>query len=334
MRWCVAGLSGLVLACGADPGSPYSLDNVLRLNHVQAKGTHNSYHLEPEEPFHDSHRYSHAPLDIQLEQQGVRQFELDLHRHHLGHFEVFHLPGGVDEGTTCRRFVDCLRVTKTWSDAHPFHLPVVFWLEPKDLEFDWVSDEYVEFVGDYGELESEIRSVWPDERVLRPDDVRGPHSTLPEAIAATGWPTLGELRGKAIFVLLDASEHREAYVAPAENLQGRTLFVGASTATSAFAGFFKINNAGAEASRVRALAEAGFIITSNVDGPEASDADNQARFEGALEAGAHFLSSDLPARIPGREYFADLPLGAPARCHPYGAPPACTPAEVENLSAR
>ena len=47
--------SSTLTACGGDgpqgPGpSPYERDDELRLNHVQAKGTHNSYHQEPDRP--------------------------------------------------------------------------------------------------------------------------------------------------------------------------------------------------------------------------------------------------------------------------------------------
>ena len=35
--------------------------------------------------------------------------------------------------------------------------------------------------------------------VLTPDDVRGHHATLPEAITQDGWPTLDSARGQVIF---------------------------------------------------------------------------------------------------------------------------------------
>src|SRR5215212_8040257 len=74
-------------ACGGDgvpeeppplPTYDYPLDDVLRLNHIQMKGTHNSYHIAPEGAI-DDWRYTHAPLDIQLAAQGVRKVELDTH---------------------------------------------------------------------------------------------------------------------------------------------------------------------------------------------------------------------------------------------------------------
>ena len=84
-----------LMSCGEtepdpEPVHEYPLDDELRLHHVQVRGTHNSYHVEPETVIHPSHAYSHAPLDVQLETQGVRTFELDLHR--MGDtFDVFHL---------------------------------------------------------------------------------------------------------------------------------------------------------------------------------------------------------------------------------------------------
>ena len=32
-------------ACGSDKKPEYQYDDLLRLNHIQAKGTHNSYHI-------------------------------------------------------------------------------------------------------------------------------------------------------------------------------------------------------------------------------------------------------------------------------------------------
>ena len=43
----------------------------LRINHIQVKGTHNSYHLAPIGPTIRAYDYSHDPLDIQAE-DGIR----------------------------------------------------------------------------------------------------------------------------------------------------------------------------------------------------------------------------------------------------------------------
>ena len=59
------------------PPPSYPNDDRIRVNHLQALGTHNSYHLAPDVDFRPWN-YSHLPLDGQLSMQGVRQFELDI----------------------------------------------------------------------------------------------------------------------------------------------------------------------------------------------------------------------------------------------------------------
>ncbi|MBK6534836.1 MAG: hypothetical protein IPF99_36450 [Deltaproteobacteria bacterium] len=114
-------------------GSPARgpMDDALRMNHLQAKGTHNSYHLRPAIVGPDWD-YSQAPLDEQLQSQGVRALELDIRWDaRCGRFRVFHLPI-LDPRSTCDLFTDCLGVVRRWSDAHPSHHPLFLQIEPKD----------------------------------------------------------------------------------------------------------------------------------------------------------------------------------------------------------
>ena len=48
-------------------------------------------------------------------------------------------------------------------------------------------------------LDAEIRSVFPEQQMLTPDEVRGSHATLEDAILTDGWPTLGAARGTVMF---------------------------------------------------------------------------------------------------------------------------------------
>src|SRR5688572_23467590 len=138
-------LASAALGRGGDPQTPaplpmeeppvptfdYPLDDVLRLNHIQTKGTHNSYHIQPDNQIPEW-AYTHAPLDVQLGEQGVRKVELDIHYNNdTGAFEVYHVPL-LDEKTTCRLLTDCLKVMKAWSDAHPAHHTIFIQIEPKD----------------------------------------------------------------------------------------------------------------------------------------------------------------------------------------------------------
>lgn len=311
------------------PGVPvdHPMDDTLRLNHVQALGTHNSYHVAPDALLDDSWDYTHAPLEVQLAEQGVRQFELDLHLREDGGFEVFHLPN-IDAGTTCQTLIECLCAVRGWSEANPSHAPLMIWLEPKD-DVDGLTDEFVEIAGHYDELDAELRAAL-GERLFEPDMLRGEHDTLPEALAE-GWPLLGALRGRVIVSMLDDGVHREGYLEGAPALEGRAIFVDSDSPEDAFAATFKVDNPSSDAERIGELVAAGFLVTSNVDGASTSDAENQARLEAGLAVGSHFLSTDFPAPVEGRGYVAEIPGGTPARCNPVSAPEGCSSEAIEGL---
>lgn len=305
----------------------YPLDNVLTFSDVQAKGTHNSYHIQPDTVFDASHRYTHLPLDGQLETQGVRQFELDIHYHIENGFQVFHLPG-LDAETTCLQFSDCMETIKDWSDQHPHHMPLMVWLELKD-ELDDIVPELEPLEGRYVDLEEAVLEVWPRERIVTPDEVRGASSTLTEAITTRGWPTLGAMRGRIVFALLESGIHRDNYLDGAPTLEERLFFVGASSPEDPYAAVFKINDARGESERVTNLVSRGFSVTCNTDSADASDAENAAKLSGSLASGVQFLSSDRPGPVDAVDYWFDLPDGAPARCNPVHAPEICTSADIE-----
>lgn len=307
--------------------SPYLLDDVLQLPHVQAKGTHNSYHLEPENPVHPSHRYTHDPLDVQLEEHGVRQFELDLHYRTGQGFEIFHLPL-VDEEGTCRALGVCMAAIKEWSDANPWHLPIVIWIEPKDEDLDALDPELEELSGKWDAFDEALVDAWGRERIVTPDDVRGAYDTLPDAIEAEGWPTLGTMRGKVLFAMLDGGDARTEYLEPSPVAAGRVLFPGSSSPDDPWAALFKINNAADEAERVADLVSRGYVVTSNAGSADGDD--NPTHWDASLAAGANFLSTDLPAEHP-TDWFATIPDGTPARCNPVSAPTECTVEELEKL---
>ena len=138
----------------------------VRLNEIQLVGTHNSYHLEPDEtvkaeflkklPFSRQYiktlEYNHLPLNEQFD-RGIRQIELDVFADPIGGryakprgatantpipdrmnepgLKVFHLQD-VDFRSTCPTFLGCLQTVKTWSDANPNHLPILILVEAKD----------------------------------------------------------------------------------------------------------------------------------------------------------------------------------------------------------
>ena len=309
-------------ACPPPLGSPsmrgeappvLAMDDVLRVNHFQAKGTHNSYHVEPT-PAHPEWMYTHAPLEVQLSEQGVRKLELDLWwNEHCERFEVFHI-GFLDEETTCRLFTDCLSAIRAFSDAHPGHHPVLVQIEPKDSFDDAVGPSR------FDALDAEIRSVLPEDMLITPDSVRGARASVREAVETDGWPTLGEARGRMLFFLDRGGAQRDLYLRGHEDLSGRVLFVDGS-ATDPFAVVHVRNDPGGDFDEIQALVRAGHIVRTR--------ADDDAALARALESGAHAISTNWPVPVAGHDFSLTIPDGTPSRCNPLSAPAGCTPEAIE-----
>jgi len=316
-------ITALLLACAAQG----DLDE-LQLNQLQFRGTHNSYHQRPGLVLHKSHDYEHPSLTDQLSLYGIRQLELDVHLSADGEFEVFHLQK-VDPRTSCATLAACLKECLEWSVAHPRHLPLLFWLELKDAD-DWEGSPYVSMAGRHAELERLVLDAWPKDRLITPDEVRGAHPSLPEAIASEGWPKLGALRGRAIFALLERDTHRTEYLASSPDLAGRPFFVASHDPADPSAAIYKIDSAQSQGALIRRLVAAGFLVGSNCDKAGASDEQNASRLEATLAAGSHFLSSDFPVAQAGAGYVFDLG-GHLVRCNPVTAPLNCVDLELPPL---
>lgn len=157
----------LVAACGGDDdtseAAPEEMTTTteasgpdVRMNEIQVLGSHNSYHLRPEpevlegiaalagEQVADELDYEHRPLTEQLEDFGIRQFEIDVYADPEGGrfadrpaaelvglpvasgepaleepgFKVIHQVD-VDFRSTCLTFVACLSEIETWSTPIP-----------------------------------------------------------------------------------------------------------------------------------------------------------------------------------------------------------------------
>lgn len=306
--------------------TPGPLDDTLSLAHVFSLGTHNSYHVRDEVVADPRHDYSHPLLGEQLD-RGVRQLELDLHWHKERGLVVFHLPV-LDDASVCDRWTDCLAELAAWSRAHPCHVPLVIWLELKDDELDRINPDYDTLAGRYDQIEAELAAVWPREHLLSPDDVRGAHPDLPTALAADGWPPLAQTRGRLLVTLLDGGDHRDAYLEGAPALQERLLFVRADDPGQPFAATFKLDDPVGDRARIQATVDAGFLVTSNVNGRGTPQAERQAELDTAVETAPHHLATDFLVPQDDSGYVTALPDGSPA-CHPRTAPAGCTAEAVE-----
>ena len=292
-------------------------DGELRVNHLQMKATHNSYHLRPARVIPDWD-YDMAPLEVQLGAQGVRSLELDLRWDaRCGRFRVFHLPV-LDDRSTCDLFTDCLARVRTWSDAHPGHHPLLLQLEPKDT-WDAATTE-----ARMTAMEREILAVFPRELVVTPDEVRGDAATLAEAVAQRGWPTLAQTRGRVIFAIDRTDSLRDVYTHGGRDLAGRLAFID-SRPGDPFAAVMVLNNPAhaqlAEALRGNALVR---VFAWTAGGPL-----DPAEATRAFASGAHVVSTDYPGDAPDGGVGLRVPGGAPSRCNPVTAPAGCEAAWIE-----
>lgn len=143
--------------------------------------------------------------------------------------KVLHIPD-VDYHTTCSTLVSCLRVIKTWMDAHPDSVPLPIMMEFKTAEelgerlggakvVPWDTDLL-------NIVDEEIRSVFNKSQLITPDDVRREGLTLEESILKHGWPDLDSARGRIFFLMDNGPVHdvRDAYIEGRPNLEGRVLF--------------------------------------------------------------------------------------------------------------
>ena len=183
-RAAFASIGAAVVVVAAVSGAGANrLDDTLRTNQVQVLATHNSYHIQQDVPIAASPttQYTHAPLDQQLD-LGVRGFEIDVVNAPDGQFPVLHTPV-VDNTSNCTPLAQCLEITRTWSKAHPGHVPIFILLEPKDDPIDFVIDPTLRPFDAAGldQLDAVVRKSL-GRQLITPDSVRGKAKTLRAAV--------------------------------------------------------------------------------------------------------------------------------------------------------
>jgi hypothetical protein len=302
--------------------------------------------------------YRHPPLDVQLA-HGVRQVELDVFADSKGGlyahpafvkmvadaglpvdppfdpaglfkkpgFKVMHAQD-VDYRSNCEPFTQCLSVILNWSKSHPGHLPLFVLIENKDgkpqAPYQVVPEEFTSAVFDA--LDKEILSVFPKNRIVTPDDVRGKHEILEQAILTDGWPSLESARGKVVF-LLDQRRSGPAYLQGHTSLRGRVIFTNAEPG-SPDAAFVEVNEPLKDPDLIPSLVRKGYLVRSRTDNdliqPRTGDVRQR---DAALASGAQILSTDFPfeERASWSGFAVSFPEGAIARCNPILKPAGCDP---------
>jgi hypothetical protein len=305
--------------------------------------------------------YRHPSLTAQLT-GGVRQLELDVFSDHAGGlyanpagprmvkaaglpadppfdpqhlmrkpgFKVMHIQD-VDYRSTCEPFSACLREIRAWSMANPQHVPLFILIEPKQkpLTKKWPLPTVIPEPFDratFDALDRTILSVFKRSEIVMPDDVRGTHATLNEAVTHNGWPTLEQARGKVVF-LLDPPKLAAIYRDGHPSLEGRVLFTN-STAGAADGAFIEVNTP--DVAQIRQLVRDGYLIrTRTDDGTIEAMRNDTTRRDQALDSGAQIISTDYPAaeRAP-TGFEVALPGDLAARCDPVNEAADCKDSEI------
>jgi hypothetical protein len=312
--------------------------------------------LEKNPQLYHALEYRHRPLDQQFA-AGVRQIELDIfadsnggrYAHPSGPdnvaaanlpkdpefdpeglmkkpgFKVMHVQD-FDYRSTCQQLIACLKIVRAWSRANPQHVPIFILLETKQAELPpqyhaTVPEKFT--AATFDALDAEIRSVFLPNEMIAPDQVRGKHPTLEEAVLNHEWPTLAATLGKVIF-LMDQRPVGPVYLEGHPALRGRIIFTNAEPGQPDCA--FTEQNEGTQEA-IAALVRKGYLVRTRTDADTKEARTNDTtRREIALASGAQLLSTDYPASEPSpwTPYSVSLPGAAVARCNPVEAPPSCS----------
>ena len=276
----------------------------------------------------DANAHTHRPLTEQLQRLGMRQLELDLFLDPRGGLyanplalqiarlqrknvpahdpagklkqagiKVLHSPD-FEFRTTVYTLADALAEVRAWSDMHPRHFPVFLLLNLKSESFSPLTKPPAWNAAACDELEREILAVFPRERILTPDDVRGKRPTLRDAVTAGGWPTVEAARGKVVFLLDDEGTICSEYLRASDILAGRLLFVSVPR-THPAAAWMKRNDPVGSFDEIQTLVKAGFLVRTRADAGTAEARTNDVtRREKALASGAQLISTDYPEPDP------------------------------------
>lgn len=264
--------------------------------------------------------YDHLPIYTQLEQYGVRHIELDIYADKEGGrfynragykwtardeasgieelkepgLKILHIPD-VDFETHNYTFISALREVKEWSKTRPNHLPIFIMIETKTETVG----QYLSGLGfvkaeawdeeNVAAIEKEILKVFTREEILTPDEVRNGQNTLRDGLMKTGWPTVGESRGKVMF-MFDQENISESYRGANKSLYGKLIFTNAKNEYEEDAAFIKRNDP--FSADIENLVSQGFLVRSMIGGVYESKSGDYTKFETGKAKGVHFLSTD------------------------------------------
>lgn len=293
------------------------------LNRMRVLGSHNSYRpaFTPETLAEQRAvlgaesagvEYAHPPIARQLD-LGLRQLEFDpLADPHGGLYaapyvgqpadyaamlrpgpKVLHVPF-VDRRSMCLALADCLMQVAHWSRAHPGHHLIVLTINPSEGRGDNVIMPQLPSFDEasLAAVDAAALAAFGKGGIVTPDQVRGGHASLREAVTAGNWPREASTRGKVLLVLDAGDAVMDRYRRGHPALRGRVMF-GFYPEDAPEAAFLNLQDPKREEARIRRDVAAGFIVRTRADSDtrEARDHD-YSRFDAAVRSGAQIISTD------------------------------------------
>ncbi|MCM4156908.1 hypothetical protein DHD80_12940 [Gramella sp. AN32] len=315
-----------------------------KLNDIQVIGSHNSYKIPIEKPLYDylyqadpdkiqTLEYGHISLEAQLN-LGLRNLELDVfHDPQGGRFanpkgleivkslgkepldfdvaeklkkpglKMFHVQD-IDFRSHHLLFKEGLQVLKDWSDNNPNHTPVFILINAKDQNIPQTTSPLAFTANALDSIDVEIKSVFPTNKLITPDYVRGDFESLEDAVLKVGWPDLDTVKGKFLFVLDEKEAKVNSYLKDHGALRDRVMFVNSKEGNPE-AGFRIINNPVTDFEYIQELVAKGYMVRTRADaGTKEARTNNYERFEKAKASGAQVISTDY--YIPSALFESDF----------------------------
>jgi hypothetical protein len=172
---------------------------------------------------------------------------------------------------------------------------------------------------DYRDLDKVLLSTFGD-KLITPDEIRGQHVSLEQAVLNKGWPTISDARGHFLFILDGKAHQLSAYRSGHKSLEGRAMF-GSYAEGEAEAAFMIRNDPVKYAAQIKQLVKKGYLVRTRADsgaGSGSQTADVKLRTEQAFASGAQIISTDFypgaPQVLPS-DYFVSFKQGMLYRCN-------------------
>ena len=144
------------------------------------------------------------------------------------------------------------------------------------------------------------------DRLITPDDVRREHVSLRQAIEIDGWPTLGESRGKFLFMLTSNSDQSLDYTSGGKHLRGRAMFMRARQGQLDLPWAAVVKPDGPDVSIIDPARDARMIISATTCVATMTDAMCARDRDLALSRGVNVLLDDYPRPVRRRDGYLEI----------------------------